>query len=415
MAKKKKHSGHYCRICGSYKPNEQFSGKGHAQHVCKECHALPKEEREDMVRCNQIERAAFKYPMSRQDWELLEKYAKKYNDKESGRFAQDMLDMKRGCREEIDELEHTPYSEVYEYLQEDIMDYLEESIHDFILDKGYIPETKHLNQIAKQTLKVFSDDEILIVSDDAFRRLVDNLLINVVTEMKKDGIEICSYEDSIVVTETERLIIRKLTRDDLVALYTIMSKPEVMYAWEHGFTKTEVRQWINRQLTRYKKDGLGYFAVISKKSGQLIGQAGLMRSEFNGTQVVELGYILDNLYWHQGYATEASEALMDYGFHQKHLDSIYCSIRPMNESSIRVAERLGMKRRGEHIVNYRGQEMPHLIFVAKPARKCMPLNIANNEPNAKTKAAIEEACSGKLRDTPAIDTSSVEAMFKSVK
>lgn len=33
----KKHKGHYCKICGEYKPNESFSGKGHAQHICKEC------------------------------------------------------------------------------------------------------------------------------------------------------------------------------------------------------------------------------------------------------------------------------------------------------------------------------------------------------------------------------------------
>lgn len=32
----KKHKGHYCKICGEYKSNESFSGKGHAQHLCKE-------------------------------------------------------------------------------------------------------------------------------------------------------------------------------------------------------------------------------------------------------------------------------------------------------------------------------------------------------------------------------------------
>lgn len=38
MAKKKqKQQGHYCRICGDYKANEKFSGKGHAQHICKTC------------------------------------------------------------------------------------------------------------------------------------------------------------------------------------------------------------------------------------------------------------------------------------------------------------------------------------------------------------------------------------------
>lgn len=37
MAKKKKRHGHYCRICGEYKANEKFSGKGHARHICKSC------------------------------------------------------------------------------------------------------------------------------------------------------------------------------------------------------------------------------------------------------------------------------------------------------------------------------------------------------------------------------------------
>ena len=37
--------GHYCRICGRERPNEQFSGKGHKIHVCKRCQAKPKTER----------------------------------------------------------------------------------------------------------------------------------------------------------------------------------------------------------------------------------------------------------------------------------------------------------------------------------------------------------------------------------
>src|SRR3712207_1470257 len=37
MANKKKQQGHYCRICGEYKANEKFSGKGHTQHICKRC------------------------------------------------------------------------------------------------------------------------------------------------------------------------------------------------------------------------------------------------------------------------------------------------------------------------------------------------------------------------------------------
>ena len=39
-----KKRGHYCKVCGEYKANEKFSGKGHAAHICKTCAALPPEK-----------------------------------------------------------------------------------------------------------------------------------------------------------------------------------------------------------------------------------------------------------------------------------------------------------------------------------------------------------------------------------
>jgi hypothetical protein len=38
--------GHYCKICGRKRPNEQFSGRGHRIHVCKRCNAKPKSEQQ---------------------------------------------------------------------------------------------------------------------------------------------------------------------------------------------------------------------------------------------------------------------------------------------------------------------------------------------------------------------------------
>lgn len=164
------------------------------------------------------------------------------------------------------------------------------------------------------------------------------------------------------IIETERLAIRKLTHDDFETLLAIMGKPEVMYAWEHGFNKDDVRSWIERQLIRYTKDGVGYFAVELKESGLLIGQAGLMKTTINGNEVVEIGYVFDNAYWHNGYATEAVKSLIDYAFDSLKLPAVYCSIRPENKASIRVAKRLCMESFGSHTVVYRGKEMPHIIY-----------------------------------------------------
>lgn len=78
---------------------------------------------------------------------------------------------------------------------------------------------------------------IQVVPDTAYNNLVDEIIRRIVKEWKEDGMEIRTYAESLIIMETERLTIRKLTRKDLERLFEIMNKPEVMYAWEHGFTK----------------------------------------------------------------------------------------------------------------------------------------------------------------------------------
>ena len=49
----KKH-GHYCKVCGEYKANEKFTGKGHAAHICKSCASLPPEKKSEMMTINRL-------------------------------------------------------------------------------------------------------------------------------------------------------------------------------------------------------------------------------------------------------------------------------------------------------------------------------------------------------------------------
>lgn len=84
----------------------------------------------------------------------------------------------------------------------------------------------------------------------------------------------------------------------------------------------------------------------------------------NGNETVELGYILDNTYWHNGYGTEAARACLEYAFGELELKTVCCSIRPENVASIRVVERLGMTLCDNHTIIYNEKEMPHQIYVA---------------------------------------------------
>lgn len=49
-----KQHGHYCKVCGCYKANEKFSGKGHAAHICKSCASLPPEQQAEQITLNRI-------------------------------------------------------------------------------------------------------------------------------------------------------------------------------------------------------------------------------------------------------------------------------------------------------------------------------------------------------------------------
>lgn len=51
MGKKKhKHQGHYCKMCGEYKSNESFNGKGHRLHICKKCISIRNKAKKEKKR-----------------------------------------------------------------------------------------------------------------------------------------------------------------------------------------------------------------------------------------------------------------------------------------------------------------------------------------------------------------------------
>lgn len=81
-----------------------------------------------------------------------------------------------------------------------------------------------------------------------------------------------------------------------------------MYAYEGAFREEEVQEWLDRQTCRYQKWNLGLWAVILKESDEMIGQCGLTMQPWKGEEVLEIGYLFERLYWHNGYAVEAAKA-----------------------------------------------------------------------------------------------------------
>ena len=163
--------------------------------------------------------------------------------------------------------------------------------------------------------------------------------------------------------QTPRLTLRQMTEQDAPALLHFMGNLRVMYAWEYAFTEEEVLAWIARNRERYARDGAGYFLALRREDGVCVGQAGLMRGDMAGRSVWELGWIFDEAFWGNGYATEAAAGLARYAFANCGVSELWADIRPENTSSIAVARRLGMRPTGERFVKVvKGKEMPHDVY-----------------------------------------------------
>lgn len=165
-----------------------------------------------------------------------------------------------------------------------------------------------------------------------------------------------------VILETERLFLRKLGQGDYQALCAMLQDEEVMYAYEGAFSDGEVQDWLDRQLARYQRDGVGLYAVVRKEDGVVIGQCGLTIQETPQGDVLEVGYLFRKAYWGHGYATEAAVACKEYAFRTLGADEVFSIIREGNTPSERVALRNGMRASGTFVKHYRGVDMPHRIY-----------------------------------------------------
>lgn len=167
-----------------------------------------------------------------------------------------------------------------------------------------------------------------------------------------------------MILQTERLILREMTLNDYPDLCEILKNEKVMYAYEHAFSDAEVKEWFDRQLARYKEYGFGLWAAVLKENGKMIGNIGLTMQKFGDEQVLEIGYLLNENYWHEGFATEAAIACKNYAFNVLGKDKVYSIIRINNLPSQAVAKRNGMCIVGEEIKYYYNMEMPHFVFMA---------------------------------------------------
>ncbi len=148
-----------------------------------------------------------------------------------------------------------------------------------------------------------------------------------------------------LVLETERLVLRKWRESDNDDVAGIYAKPDVMQYIPGGvWTREQTARILARMRELDLEHGFGFYPMVLKASGNVIGHAGLGYLEKSGE--VEVAYVLDTPYWGNGYAPEAVIALLAHAFASTPLARIVAVAMPGNARSIAVMKRAHMTEAG---------------------------------------------------------------------
>lgn len=148
----------------------------------------------------------------------------------------------------------------------------------------------------------------------------------------------------MLICETERLIVRKFAIDDAPFIMALLNSPNwIEFLGDRNIhTEADAQLYLsNGPLASYAMRGFGLYLVALKDTGVPIGMSGLIKRD--GLEDVDVGFALLPEYTGQGYAYEATKAVLDYGYTTLHLPHIVAIARADNKNSVALLEKLGMK------------------------------------------------------------------------
>lgn len=150
---------------------------------------------------------------------------------------------------------------------------------------------------------------------------------------------------SLPIFETERLLLRQRTIGDLDACLAMDRDPEVTKfipgPWNDSVAH---EQFVRARIETDFGKGLGYWSIFPREGpGEFVGWVLLIPADAVGPEI-EIGWRLNRTAWGRGYATEAAVPVVRHAFETLALDMIVAEIDPSNLGSIKVAEKIGMRR-----------------------------------------------------------------------
>jgi ribosomal-protein-alanine N-acetyltransferase len=168
---------------------------------------------------------------------------------------------------------------------------------------------------------------------------------------------------SMLICETDRLIICQLTVLDAPFVFTLLNTPTwIQYIGDRGIRNIdEARNYLlNGPIASYKRLGYGLFLVKLKAGDVPIGMSGLIKRD--GLENVDIGFALHPDYTGKGYAFESTAAVLDYAREVLKLAVIDAITTAENEHSISLLKKLGLEYK--KMVSLPGNQKEYMLFSA---------------------------------------------------
>jgi RimJ/RimL family protein N-acetyltransferase len=170
--------------------------------------------------------------------------------------------------------------------------------------------------------------------------------------------------------ETERLVVRRLRRDDLGALLAVYGDRDAMRWVGDGepLSRADALRWLDVTEHNVATRGYGMCALVDRATDAVVGFAGLVHP--GGQAEAEIKYALARAHWGRGLATEAARGLLAWGARAFGLTRVIATTAPANHASHRVLRKAGMSDAawgdngdGSFTQLFEWTPPPHRVFV----------------------------------------------------
>jgi len=143
--------------------------------------------------------------------------------------------------------------------------------------------------------------------------------------------------------ETERLFLRRYAEKDKADFISLFTDAAVMkHVGDGVLTEAQAEAFWQKLFTILYPRGFDIWAVFAKEDSRYVGHAGIY-SRPKPEEDCEFVYFLNRESWGKGYATEIARRIVEYGFKELNLPTVYATVDDDHSASIRVLEKAGMK------------------------------------------------------------------------